>query len=588
MRRGAAALSPENPVIIGAGPLIGTLAPGASRVVCTTKFPLTSAVGTASGSMNFASQLKYAGYDHLVITGAASKPVYLRIADDDVEICDASALWGMDACEAADALWEEHGNDCGIISIGQAGENLVRFSLALVDKTATLGRGGLGAVFGAKKLKAIVVSGSGGVSVADAKGFLEIVEGLYERLRRYPLRDACVDLGIMSNWENYVKQFFTPDVQEKVAKLYGVETYKKVKKMRVACPSCFIADKDVLEIRDGAFAGLITYASSFFNATLFSKFTDDYREALKLTDMLNRYGLCLLTFSSLADFLIRIYENGIVRKEDMDGMELRRDFSTLAGLIEKITFRRGVGNVLADGWTAVFQKFDAERQAAVVKGKDCLWDPRLSGLGTMEFEQIVCPRGPTSATGGSPTYVPGTPPEAFRRHCERMGAPGDAIERILAAGLNIGRLTRYAEDWYAVLSSLGICNRHMNNRFYSAKICAELYSKATGVKISAAELMRAAERAWNVFKAVNVREGFTRAHDKIPEHWFEPLRFEGGVATLMDYYRTKELSKDDLGKMLDDYYDERGWDVKKGIPTKQKLLELGLDDIAEDLERMGE
>ena len=161
----------------------------------------------------------------------------------------------------------------------------------------------------------------------------------------------------------------------------------------------------------------------------------------------------------------------------------------------------------------------------------------------------------------------------------------EALDRIFDSplGFNVGRLTRYAEDWTSALNCLGICARASVNRFYSIELLAELYSAATGIELTPAELMTAAERSWNMYKALNAREGFSRKDDAFPERWFEPMKTaDGGEAPLTDYYKTKTLSREELNALLDDYYDERGWDIERGIPTREKLVALGLDGVVEN------
>lgn len=588
-------LSSQNPIIIGAGPLTGTLSPGASRVAATTRFPLTRAIASASGSMAFAAMLKWAGYDHVVITGRANHPVYLKIADDDVEVCDASNYWGKDIHETTDDLKSKYGR-CSIIAIGQAGEKLVKFSLSFVDKAASLGSGGFGAVMGSKNLKAIVAKGTKGVKVSDSKRFMKAVNSLFERAKKWSHLEATVKLGIMSNWSNFVHQIFPyrnwNEVYpaNKATELYGPQLYDRMKKKAMACPSCFACDKEILEIKEGEFAGLVHPTPSFLDAGMTGTRwdVDDYASGLKLLSLLDRYGLCCQTFNSLGDFVVDLYERGIVTSEDTGGLVLKRDFDTALTLIEQITHREGFGDVLAGGWQEAISRIGkgSEKYSLAIKGKDALWDPRLSGLGTLEFEQIVSPRGPASATGGSPSYVLGQPLDVFKRQTERMVPYKEAFERIFDSplGFNVGRLTRYAEDWMTILSCLGICGRASINRFYHIDILAELYSAATGIELSPQELMRCAERAWNLYKVLNVREGFSRKDDVIPQNWFQPMKTaEGKEAPLTDYYKTKVLSKEELEALLNDYYDERGWDIQKGIPARQKLIDLGLDKVAEDL-----
>ena len=599
MKPGVDPLAEDNPVIIGAGPLIGTLTPGACRVVATTKFPLTGAVSTACGSMSFGPELKWAGYDHIVITGKSKHPVYLKVFDDKVELCDAHHLWGKGIGQSTDELKREHGR-CGVVSIGQGGENLVSFSLSFVDKLGTMGRGGLAAVMGSKNLKAMVAKGTKGTRVADQKRFRKVIDGLFERVKKYPLHKDCVDLGIVQNWDNYTKQImFSKNLTEvypadKATELFGPDIYRKVKKERMSCPSCFIADKDVLEIRDGEYKGLIVHTPSFLNTGIIGARLgfEDHVSAMRLTQVLDDYGLCMLTFASYMDFILFLYESGIITNEDVGGLPLERNLTTCITWIEKMCSREGFGDVAARGWLATVEAIGkgSEKYASFIKGKDVLFDPRLTGLGTMEFEPIVSPRGPTAAFSGSPAYVPGTDLSKFSSHCQRMGASKEQVDRILDSpvGFNVGRLSRVSEDWYSLLTSTGICNRHMNNRFFSAEIIAELYSAATGVEMSSRDIMRSMERAWNLGKALNVREGFSRKDDTIPEQWFQPMKAADGTElAIMDFYKSKVLTREDISALQDDYYDERGWDKAKGAPTRQKLTELGLESVATDLERLG-
>jgi aldehyde:ferredoxin oxidoreductase len=591
-------LSPLNRIILGVGTLGGTLAPASCRVVATTKFPETGAIGSANGGGGFAPRLRYAGYDHVVISGRAPKPAYLYIHDGQAELGDATGLWGKDIYQTTDALWRRHGSHASIVAIGQAGENLVRISLALVDKQASLGKGGLAAVMGSKNLKAIVVSGSQGIAPAHPRRFMRLVNAYMERINAYPLRQKWVELGINMTWSQALETGFLSHnrtalfPRDKADQLYGIDIYlNKVKKGRMSCPSCPLADKEVFGVREGEFAGLVTYASGWYarnvNYGVLCQ-VGSYDKVVKCHDSANRYGIDAHSLCSLIDLVIYLYEQGVIGKADTDGVELKRDYETTQLLLRHLAFRQGLGDILAEGVRGLVAKFGAvvQREASQVKGLELVFDPRAGGLGTLEFEYLVNPRGGHHSSGGSPAYSPGQPLEKFRLHCERMGIPAEAIARILDSpfGFNVGRLTRYAEDWYAVLSSLGLCARGQMNRFYSLSGCAQLYSAVTGIELSPAELATAGERSWNVLKAANVREGFRREQDAYPPKWLEPVRTPGGSQLwLRDYYGTRVLTAEDLEKLLDDYYEERGWDRVRGIPTKEKLKELGLEDIIPDL-----
>jgi aldehyde:ferredoxin oxidoreductase len=596
LKPGTDPFSPEAPIIIGSGPLVGTAAPGTPRVLATLKYPETGAIGSGAGAMRFGFMLKLAGYDHIIVTGKASKPVYLKIIDDDVEICDASHLWGKDLVETAKALWQEYG-DCGVIPIGQAGENQGVITLTMVDNAASLGRGGLGGVMGSKNLKALVAKGGGSIKIADPERFKKTLESMFERVRRYPYHADIVRYGIMTNWPNYSRQFSyvknrTAMIDpNKLNKIF--EASKKVGKRALSCPSCFIADKEAIEVKEGRFKGLKWSTPSLLNACLFDIIFDfeDFGEAIKFTDLMDRYGLDQISFSGMLDFLLTLYEEGLITQEDVGGLPLNRGIDTIITWAEKVAFRDGFGGVFANGWKGLMEKFGEDfirKQTEIIKGREGAWDPRCSGLGTNEFAQLVYPRGPQAESGGSGLYVPDQPIEQVKRHGERMGMSEEQIKRASDSPLklNIGRLTTSSEHWLAIFNSLGICNRHVNNRFYHINICSELYSAATGVELSPQQLMLHADRVWNLLKMVNVREGFSRKDDEPPEKWFEPIRtHDGKEVFMMDYFNTKRLSREDVDRWLDDYYDERGWDIETGIPTEKKLTELGLKDLVPDLNR---
>ena len=205
---------------------------------------------------------------------------------------------------------------------------------------------------------------------------------------------------------------------------------------------------------------------------------------------------------------------------------------------------------------------------------------------TFEFGMAVHPRGPASAPGGSsPLYFTrGRPVEWVAGHLDRMGTPKDAIQRIFTPKdgmqVNVGRMEKYAQQFLLTCDCLGTCGRGQINRFNSSKLQAELYSAVTGFETSTEQLIKASERVFNLLKAANVREGFDRNHDRFPVQWF-------GEKKHKDYYEHIEITEEIVYKMLDDFYDERGWDVKTGIPTKKKLRELELDYVIEDAKKLG-
>ncbi|MBW2118628.1 MAG: hypothetical protein JRH09_12010 [Deltaproteobacteria bacterium] len=572
-------LSPDNPIILGSGPLVGTGCPGAAKIIATTRFPLNGTISESVGSMRFALNLKGAGFDHMIITGRAKKPVVISLGNGEARLLDATDLWGLDIFETTDALKKSHvGQKPSVIAIGPSGENRVVFSMALVDKAATLGRGGLGAVMGSKNLKAIIASGKNRPKVYDPKELKILLGGMRERLKRFKNHTRVLELGIMENWDNYIKQFaacrnFSSVFPgEKASELYGPDVYRSLNVKRLGCPSCFTPDKDHMEVKEGPYKGFKTTTTSYFNSFSIGHLfdlntTDDKTASLRMTDRLDRLGLDMFTFGGMLDFLVTQCEDGNLDPARFD-LPLKRDMDTLNIWADAITARKGYADILAQGWKGLLEYLGEEYagSAPVIKNCDVLWEPRLVGLGTMEFEQIVSLKGPRSQSGGSPTYVPGQTEDnlpLFRRHLDRMGADKEAIDRIMDSplGFNVGRMTRYAEDWYTILSSLGICNRHFNNRFYSLELCRKLFAAVTGFQVSDEDLRQSAVRIWDTLKGLNTGEGFGPADDRPPEIWFRPMTgSDGQPLILRDYFGKTELNRQDITRLVEDYYDERGWE----------------------------
>lgn len=556
-------LSPQNLIIIGAGPFAGTAIPGAAKVLVTTRFPLNGAFGTAAGGGSFAQFLKSSGYDHVVISGRSNKPVVLRITEKQVHLDDGGNLWGGDTYQTTDTLRQLH-EPCSVIAIGQAGENLVRNSVAMLDKAGTLGRGGLPAVMGSKRLKAIVAcEGTIAVDIADLPNLHRLVNGLHDRIMKWPGRQTIEEHGLFPA---------PPDMAE-----YHLRTRKPL-----ACPSCPLGDKVMVCLEKGPYAGLQTYMTHLtvnrFNA---SGSDEAYEQSIKYSDTLNRYGIDSTNFGALFASVMEMYRLGIITSADTGGLKLDGDIDTTLELLRMTAFREGFGAVLADGAPGVIGRFgpEAEKHVAHIKGQNVVRDPRYGGLGTMEFEQLTSPRGAHVAAAGSPSYDAGRPLSDFVRHGQRMGASAESLARLETSGaFNPARYSRYSEDWYALFNCLSLCNRAQVNRFYHVDTLAELFQAVTGITLSSVELMQAAERAWTLGKMINIREGFDRRHDRVPDAWFQPLLLDGHEQTITDYYRTTELTKADLERLLDDYYDERGYDKATGLPTRDKLLELGLVD----------
>lgn len=600
MKPGVDPLSPENYIIIGAGPLVGTSCPATSRCHAWTKYPITNTIGPGSGSMGFACSLKYAGYDQVIITGRADRPVYLKISDEGIEIRDAADLWGKNIFEATDEMWRRHGDDYGVICIGQAGENLVKISLALVDKEATIGRHGLGAVMGSKNLKLITAGGKKTVKVADPARFAGITDQVMREVMRWPILDEYVELGHLEYdfdaiTRNTVKNYYSEMVDQASAReKFGPEMYlTRMKKGRIGCTTCPVACHDIYELKRGPNAGLQSFQThtTYYIGEAFD--LDDIEQVTEVAHLCQIYGIDEFTFVRSSEFLLDLHKRGIISDEELEGFGSGYA-KGVPKLVEKTAFREGIGAALADGLKGIVGRFgpEAEKYGNYIKGADPYFDGRPVRLGIMYLELIVSPHFFGAPKGGMLNpgkFVIAVGEDIFRQYGRWISIPERDMDRLFDTPLrvNVARFLRHSQDFYAAFSMLGVCIRLHMHQYFGMERLAELYSAATGLEIDAAELKRAAEKSWNILKALNMREGLSRKDDRFPRKWLEPLKRGDEEIPLKDILGVKDLTAADLEQMLDDYYDEREWDKETGCPTAEKLEELGLADIADDLAERG-
>lgn len=581
-------LSPENPLVFGTGPLLGTLVPGSGKCYLSTKYAMPASadkkkyfVSTSMfGSRRFGAMMKNAGYDHIVVTGRAEKPSYLKVTDENVEICDASDLWGKDIYETGSMLRDRHRGRtgaCGVWAIGKAGENLVRFALGFTDDLYNAGRFA-GAVAGSKNLKAIVTLGAKGISVADRKQFMDVYGKKRTEILSLPNHQPLPVAG-----------------ESPAAKLF-TETVVSIK----GCSGSMCACKSINEAKEGRFKGQ-TFGGSWFGEAVESQRRlqlSELGEVFKLLDVMNRYGLCMFTTRRMIWFITKLYERGIISAKDTGGLALKvGDFDSYLALVEKIVNREDIGAIIAEGWYPLCEKLgvdaatDFEDGCSIIKGVDTLLDVRFwPSLFSPAIGLAMVVHAKTKHVHAA-TYWgkgPGVELPDVRRDCEKMGLLKEEIDRMFTEdSFNTGRLTMYSEDVETLYSALGICDTVLNWEYGAIRDVpwlAEVYSAVTGYEITPRELLRAAERIRNLERLLNVREGFTREDDKIPALYLQnietPVKTRRGDRYLMDWFG-RRLTEGDLQAMLDDYYEERGWDIERGVPTKRKLIELGLEEFVQ-------
>jgi len=597
-------LSPENILCINPGVLVGTLTPGTPKTTVITKFPTLASedgkhfVGACtSGGRYLGIALKRAGCHHLMITGKAPRPSYLRIHDQAIEVVDATPYWGGGIDEVMTSLVEREGPESGTIIIGTSGEKLVRHALTIVDRANSLGRGGLGAVMGAKNLKAIVVNGTGDVDVADPEGFISASERMRDEITHWPRREHWIDLGLAAGWDTF-KHTQYPGIWSKTRwdELYGEETRMETVEDVIGCNSCILGCRLRWQTKGGRFDGETGFGSPFSKSATSGMLLDveDFRDVIHfVADANARTGIDFYTTMRLIDFVTRMYERGRLTAAQTGGLELARDYATYSALYEMTVNREGFGDVLADGWMRLKRDFGLDPQeywyAGICKGVDFIYDARPSNFHPLMMTFTTRPR-PHHGGSHTRTNSRNKTIEEIREQVERWGLPRETVDRIFTEStysgrFNVGRYTRYMEDMMRVKNAIGLCTIYTYQGLLFGNDIAELYTAASGHDMTAAGMVECGERINNVAKMVNVREGFHRVDDAVPEVWFRPMDTPEGRIEMQDYYETKTLSKEDTDRILDDYYEERGWSPQTGRPTPERLQDLGLDALADEMSK---
>jgi len=582
-------LGPENALIFSAGTFLGTLSLGAAKSSCVGKSPLTGTLIACNGGSRFPVMLKMAGYDSLVVLGKSPHPVTLQIDGGQVTLVDARHLWGRDTWETTDAV-KAALPDASVACIGQAGENKTRFALILLDKIDTYGRGGPGAVMGSKNLKAIAVRGSRGIGVADRRGFQQLLDRDTKKFMEDPLREDWRELGTMVAWDSYGDAGYSSTnnwgeaFPAEVKGLYGVDNYRRVRQASLACPACPLGCKALLDT--GVPGRGVTASCALGGGKWYGVMqrVGGWPEVVRCFELHNRYGLDHFSSVTLLDFAIDLYERGVIGPAQTGGWVPRRGLEAALEWTEMVTRRIGFGDVMAEGWRGAQAQLGGAEYAIQIKGLDPPFDPRCV-LGTETFGELTEARGGHCTHSLSVTILAGRTVEQLRRYALRIGVPADVVARVVFQPPQIAngttnycpsRLTKWVQDYNILITSLGACNRPPIVRLYDAEACAEHYRLVTGIDLSVADLVQAAERTWNIQRAFLARLGLTRADDAYPPRLLRDSLKVGDK-------EVPPLDAGQIGALLDQYYDERGWDLQRGWPTPAKLAELGLANVAADL-----
>lgn len=563
---GADPLGPENRIYFFTGPFCGTNIPTSGRHAAVTKSPLTGIFAESDIGGSWGYELKRAGYDGIIIQGKAENPVYININDSQIEIKSADHLWGKDTYETDELLKNEISHDIQVMSIGPAGENLVRFASVMTDgkDARALGRCGIGAVMGSKKLKAIAVKGSKRVEVFDREGLTESIKKVAGGIK-----DATVGMskfgtagGVighesygnfpLGNW----KVGRWPEGAEKISGQKMAETIL-VKNYR--CKTCIIGCGRVVKIEEGPYKGVDGAGPEYETlGTLGGLCLIDNLEAIAYANELcNRYGMDTISTGGVVAFAMELYEKGILTNEDTGGLEVKFGSpEALIELIKMIAQRKGIGRVLGEGVRIAAREIGglAEEFAMHVKGLEPpAHDPRAyNGLG---LSYATSNRGACHLAG-------------FTHGFERVFAMPELgydkpHDRLMVEGK--GEFVAKMQNLMGIFDSVKLCKFALNGGLKINTIIDWIKYVTGWEDYSFEELMKTGERIFNIKRLYNTKCGISRKDDTLPMRFLTLKRQGPGITVNLPH----------LGKMLSDYYEYRGWS-EEGIPTESKLKELDI------------
>ena len=585
---------PVNRLIFGAGPLIGTPAPGANKISVSTLGPMTGGWASGHSDSYFGGQLRYAGYDLLVIEGRAHKPVYLFICDDKVQIRDASHLWGKTTWETCDTIREKHAdNTLHTVSIGPAGENMARGACIIQDKGRAFGRCGIGAVMGSKNLKAITAKGTGSIRVADPKRFMEAVVTCRKMIKNAKGLDPFKKYGTLSllpgkqeNCGICYKNFQETRLPDEMAEAIDPrKSSDKYKVSPVSFPGCGIGGCGrTMSITDGPYAGLKTESCQWETfSTLQTRLAIAEPTFLyKANAYCNQLGLDVDAAGGAIGWAMECYQRKIINEKDTDGLRLEwGDADVALELIRKIAYREGFGNILAEGCAraATIIGRESSYYCLHIKNQDLYENLRASNAWALGATTST--RGGGHTTGSVATM---TSQMDVEKASKLFGLkPTDRPDK-LEEYEGKPQMVKYTEILTRMCNSLGICfynTTWLNHEMMGFPEIIELYSAATGWDTSIKDIERLGMRQLNLEKAFNLRyTDFDRKDDMpTPRDMNEPIP-TGRLAGW-------RIDEDKWNGMLDEYYDIHGWDRTTSFPKRMTLVELGLESTADELEKIG-
>ncbi len=557
-------LSPENPLVLALGPVSGTMFPtGGNGHAFISKSPATGGVGEAVSHGTFGAELKRAGYDAIVFTGKAEKPVYLWVDDNSIQLLDAANIWGKSPWETEDAIKDEIGDYyVRVASIGLAGEKQSKIACIINDKTRAAGRTGLGAVMGSKNLKAIAVRGTRDIAVAKPDVFMDMVKEFHERMKgpaaqKYRTLGTVENLDINNDLSCMPTRNYSASHFDDAPKISAEELNERFVAKIIACNSCAMRCEHEALVKEGPFKGSmarIEYDNLWAFGPNVGVDKPDY--IIRAAELCNHYGLDAQSTGVAIAFLMDCHEQGLLTHEQLGGIDAHfGNADAVVQLVEKIGKREGIGEMLADGVKAAAEKIgkNSAQLAQHIKGLEVTgYDLRC--LKTAALAAAVSFRGADHNRSG--VYALDLKGKVDRLKAER----------------GRGQLVKENEDIFALIDSLIVCKNARASFYHELEDMAKLYTSVTGIEMTPQELGVAGERINMLAKLINIREGLTRNDDTLPwKVMNQPVTDEGPTKGAV-------VTQDELDLLLDDYYQARGLTVE-GTPTTEKLQALGLGEF---------
>lgn len=576
LKKGIDPLSKANKLIFATGPLSLNRIPGGGSVMVCFKSPLTNAWSESRCGTDFGPNLKRAGYDAVIIEDRSEKPVYIVINDEDIEIKPAEHLTGKSSSEKIKMIRDELDDQkISVMCIGPAGEKLVKIAVAMSDQRAA-GRCGVGAVMGSKNLMGIAVKGSKEVSVAQPEKLKETIKKAMKVVRENEIAAGFKEHGTTGEMVpndaagDWPTKNWHSNHWGKAEKIYDEFYNNKLVKNHACYRGCPIACGRIAEVKEGKYKTPVHEGSEYESLSAFTAFVlnDNIDAAIHATYLCNEYGIDTISAGAIIAFAMECYEHGVIKKKDIGDLDLSwGNPEALPELVRLISKREGIGDILAEGVKIASEKLGKGSEEFAIHGKGLeapAHDARSGKTLAVAYgtaNRGMCHIHPLEGMA----YDSGK----FDFGLVKYGLPDpNTVHRWDEKGK--GKSVKILQDGLIIPDILNFCKFFMYGGL-NLDNYADMLSALTGWEIDGWELLKVGERVTNLQRLFNMREGFGRNDDLIPERVRKIPSF--GI-----YKDEQRCAIKDYEGMLDEYYEARGWDLITGKPSKDKLRELGLEE----------